>query len=403
MTDYSPDESQAVPPAPGESTPSEPATFPGYQVGGYPPPGAGWAPPQNQWNASTFAPPEVDAAHSQRTVRTWVSIILAVVVLAYGAAVLLTKDAWSSGEPRSTTRAEFTVRALAGGSITPDLLAQTHDGLQSRINHLGGRDTTVTAGGDHLTVQTSGVSEAQLRGISGVGRLDIRPVIHTIAARPGAVRSRPAQPVADAAKLVAAEKQLRQSANPQIQLLALQFQATRCDQTDPLAGSDDPILPLVTCSKDHKQVYLLAKSIVGAGQIKSASSHLDQQQGQYVIDLQFNDKAAATWAAFTAANVGVQTAFTLDAQVTSAPVIRESMPDGHVQIIGNFTGDEARSLAATLASEPLPLAVDLQSTQVEPLKPKFWTVPRIAVACGGIVVLLTVIAGLLVMRPPARR
>ena len=44
------------------------------------------------------------------------------------------------------------------------------------------------------------------------------------------------------------EKKLRQSGEQAIQILAMQFQATRCGQDDVLAGNDDPNLPLVTCS-----------------------------------------------------------------------------------------------------------------------------------------------------------
>ena len=71
-----------------------------------------------------------------------------------------------------------------------------------------------------------------------------------------------------------------------------------------LAGNDDPNLPLITCSQDGKQVYLLDKSIISGEQIENASSGLDQQQGQYVVDLQFKGDATKIWADFTAANVG---------------------------------------------------------------------------------------------------
>ena len=81
-----------------------------------------------------------------------------------------------------------------------------------------------------------------------------------------ALRPRPgAPPPAEKqtlAQRIADEKQLRQSAEQQIQILALQFQATRCNEEDVLAGNDDPNLPLVTCSQDGKQVYLLDKSII---------------------------------------------------------------------------------------------------------------------------------------------
>ena len=86
------------------------------------------------------------------------------------------------------------------------------------------------------------------------------------------------------AQRIADEKQLRQSTDQQIQILALQFQATRCNDEDVLAGNDDPNLPLVTCSQDGKQVYLLDKAIIKGEQIKNADSGLDQQRGEYVVD-----------------------------------------------------------------------------------------------------------------------
>ena len=75
----------------------------------------------------------------------------------------------------------------------------------------------------------------------------------------------------------------------------------------------------MTCSTDHSQVYLLDKSIISGEQIKNANSGLDTQRGEYVVNLEFKPDAARIWADFTAANVGTQTAFTLDSQVVSAP------------------------------------------------------------------------------------
>jgi preprotein translocase subunit SecD len=163
---------------------------------------------------------------------------------------------------------------------------------------------------------------------------------------------------ADLAQRISDEKALRQSADQQIQLLALQFQATRCNDEDVLAGNDDPNLPLVTCSQDHKEVYLLDKSIISGEQIESASSGLDQQRGEYVVDLQFKSEGSDVWANFTAANVGTQTAFTLDSQVVSAPQINEAIPGGRTQITGNFTQDSARELANVLKYGSLPLSFE---------------------------------------------
>ncbi|MEH3133294.1 MAG: protein translocase subunit SecD [Mycolicibacterium neoaurum] len=178
---------------------------------------------------------------------------------------------------------------------------------------------------------------------------------------PGAPPSQaPGAPNEDAslAQRIADEKQLRQSTDQSIQLLALQFQATRCNEDDVLAGNDDPNLPLVTCSTDHKTVFLLDKSIMSGEEIQTAGSGLDQQRGDYVVDVEFKSGGSKIWADFTAANVGTQTAFTLDSQVVSAPEIQEAIPGGRTQITGQFTDSSARELANVLKYGSLPLSFE---------------------------------------------
>ncbi|WP_343599495.1 protein translocase subunit SecD [Mycobacterium sp.] len=183
---------------------------------------------------------------------------------------------------------------------------------------------------------------------------------------PPPVQPGPPDPRKDLAERIAKEKQWRQNTNQGIQFLALQFEATRCDQEDILAGNDDPALPLVTCSADHKTAYLLAPSIISGDQIANATSGLDQRSGAYVVDVQFKSAAANVWADFTATHIGTQTAFTLDSQVVSAPQIREAIPGGRTQITGGdppFTASSARQLANVLKYGSLPLS--FESSQAE--------------------------------------
>lgn len=154
------------------------------------------------------------------------------------------------------------------------------------------------------------------------------------------------------------EKMRRQSSDQMIQILAMQLQASQCGQEDVLAGNDDPNLPLITCSQDGTQVYLLDKSIIAGEEIANATSGLNQQAGEWVVDLEFKSQGAKTWADFTAANVGVQTAFVLDSKVVSAPVINEPIPGGKTQITGRFTQDSARELANVLKYGSLPLSFE---------------------------------------------
>jgi preprotein translocase subunit SecD len=171
----------------------------------------------------------------------------------------------------------------------------------------------------------------------------------------------PPDPRKDLAARIKFEKELRQSTNQNLLLIAVQYMAGKCDQPDILAGNDDPNLPLVACSQDHKYIYILDKSIISGDQIKDATSGLDNQSGAYVVDVSFKDQAATTWADFTAANIGTQTAFTLDSEVVSAPQIREAIPGGRTQISGGnppFTADTAKQLANVLKYGSLPLSFE---------------------------------------------
>ncbi len=173
-------------------------------------------------------------------------------------------------------------------------------------------------------------------------------------------------PRKDLADRIADEKKWRQSTRQGIQFLALQFQATRCDKEDILAGNDDPAQPLITCSTDHKVAYLLGPSIISGDQIQDATSSQNQRGIGYVVDLQFKSAAANTWADFTAAHIGTQTAFTLDSQVVSAPMIQEAIPGGRTQISGGdppFTAATAKQLANVLKYGSLPLSFEASEAQ----------------------------------------
>jgi preprotein translocase subunit SecD len=201
----------------------------------------------------------------------------------------------------------------------------------------------------------------------------------------------------DLAQRIADEKALRQSTEQQIQILALQFQATRCNEDDVLAGNDDPNLPLVTCSTDHSQVYLLDKSIISGEQIKNASSGMDTQRGEYVVQVEFKPDAASIWADFTASHVGTQTAFTLDSQVVSAPQIEEAIPGGNTQITGQFNAEKAKELANVLKYGSLPLS--FESSEAETVSATLGlTSLRAGLIAGAIGLALVLVYSLLYYR-----
>ncbi|BDY31528.1 preprotein translocase subunit SecD [Mycolicibacterium mageritense] len=317
--------------------------------------------------------------------------LLALMLVGYLLAVFLTKDIW--GE-RQGTRLTFTAQTPDGSAPSPDAVADTLPVLEGRLAGLGLTDTKAVAENGTIvaTVANRNVDADAVREILKPGQLYIRPVIHAMPSKAGTPPP-PTQPKATEPQRIADEKQLRQTTDQTVQILALQFQATRCGEDDVLAGHDDPNLPLVTCSADGQTVYLLNKSILGGADIAGATSGLDKQMGQYVVDMEFDDAGARTWADFTDANVGTQTAFTVDSRVVSAPEIRESIPGGRTQITGQFTADSAHELASVLSSGALPLPLSLDSSDPQTISaPTSFIVARVVVIVAGAVLAMLVVA-----------
>ncbi|OMC48054.1 protein-export membrane protein SecD [Mycobacterium sp. IS-2888] len=295
------------------------------------------------------------------------------------------------------TRVTLTARTPDGSRPSREALAQAQQIISARVNGLGVSGSEVVVDGDNLVITVPGNDGNEARNLGQTARLYIRPVLNAVPAQgaqpkqpspggmpPGAppagtppVPGQPAppgqpgeppppDPRKDLAERIADQKALRQSTNQYIQTIALEVQAKHCDKEDLLAGNDDPALPLITCSTDHKMAYLLAPSIISGDQIQDATSGMNQRGLGYVVDLQFKTAAANTWADFTAAHIGTQTAFTLDSQVVSAPMIQEAIPGGRTQITGGdppFTASTARQLANVLKYGSLPLSFESSEAQ----------------------------------------
>jgi preprotein translocase subunit SecD len=82
-------------------------------------------------------------------------------------------------------------------------------------------------------------------------------------------------------------------------------------------------------------------------------------EGPYVA-VELDNRGADIFDAMTSANVGRRLAIILDNTVYSAPVIKERIPGGHVQITGRFSMEEAHDLAIVLRSGALPAPVEIE-------------------------------------------
>jgi len=155
-----------------------------------------------------------------------------------------------------------------------------------------------------------------------------------------------------------------------------------CEQLNarPNGAVDDANSQVVTCQSGGK-MFLDKAEVVGTD-VANASPQLDQQQGQWVVALNFTSDGQKKWTALTreaftpASNAPCLTAaqavssgathclvaVVLDKQVISAPEI-QGVLTGQSQITGQFTATSARELANQIKYGALPVTFTPAATQ----------------------------------------
>lgn len=114
-----------------------------------------------------------------------------------------------------------------------------------------------------------------------------------------------------------------------------------------------------------KKPYLVAKdSALDGEDISYAAPGFAAGTKVPVAMFHFNGHGTRRFAHVTEENVGKPFAIVLDDKVISAPVIREPITGGSGQISGNFTLEEANSVAMLLRAGSLPGHLNLIEQQV---------------------------------------
>ena len=121
-------------------------------------------------------------------------------------------------------------------------------------------------------------------------------------------------------------------------------QSSRCEQLRPL-GDDAPVYETVLMGSD------LANASVNSDIL-----------GQYQVAFELTPEAAPLLEAYTASHTGEFMTIVLDKQVISSPQIQATISDAG-SITGNFTLEEAQSLALQLRYGSLPVPLTLASTR----------------------------------------
>jgi len=201
--------------------------------------------------------------------------------------------------------------------IRTNAMDQALETIRNRIDQLGVRETTVAREGDNdILVQLPGIQDPE-RAKELIGKTAVLEFKLLDDKRA----------VADA---------VRQGAPAGDEIL----------YGPPQAGGPTPYLV--------ESPVLMTGDVVTDARVREGG----RIEGPYV-EVRLNRRGTDIFAALTSQNVGRNLAIVLDGTVYSAPVIKEPIPGGDVQITGNFSFEEAHNLAIVLRSGSLPAPVEI--------------------------------------------
>ncbi len=126
-----------------------------------------------------------------------------------------------------------------------------------------------------------------------------------------------------------------------------------------VAPGPGPGVTLLPLRDGTGEIAVEDRVALSGDRLDSAASAFEPDTGQPMVTFNFDGQGGATFAEITAASIGKRFAVVLDGEVLTAPVIQQAIPGGQGQITGDFTLEEAQTLAVLLTSGALPASLDV--------------------------------------------
>ena len=121
----------------------------------------------------------------------------------------------------------------------------------------------------------------------------------------------------------------------------------------------------VLYDRKDKSPYLVSRQdAMRGGTIIHAAPGFDERTREPVVTFRFDAAGARRFAQVTQENIGRPFAVVLDNEVVAAPIIREPILKGSVQVSGSFTLEEANTLAVLLSRGVPPALLTIVDRQV---------------------------------------
>ena len=225
---------------------------------------------------------------------------------------------------------------IPADNFSMDDLAETANNVSRRVNALGLTEATVQVQGrDRILVELPGVRDPQ-QAIATIQQTALLEFVDF-----GGLGAQVREYVG--AKIVTSEQvNMRQN-------------AAADDGEDPFADR-----------RAHPVNGLPFRTVMTGAGLQAASAVLAPAQGsgspQWLINFEIKPDYQDLFGSFTASRLQEPMAIVLDGEVLSAPTIQAQLTDGGV-ISGQFTEEEAQTLALQLRSGALPIPLRIESAQ----------------------------------------
>ncbi len=144
------------------------------------------------------------------------------------------------------------------------------------------------------------------------------------------------------------------------QTAQLQFQEFQYEEATPSAD-------LETAEATPTATGQFVATGLGGDQLSRATVQFNPQTGEPVVNLDFTPEGADLFAEITERNLNQPLAIALDNQIVTAPIVNQAIYGGQAQISGQFTVEEAETLATQLNAGALPVPIEIiEQTTIGP-------------------------------------
>lgn len=239
---------------------------------------------------------------------------------------------------------------LPPGSFTPEDMRTTANNVERRVNALGvGEATVQVQGSSRVLVELPGVRDPQ-QAIDTIQKTALLEFVD-FSGLGAQAQQLVGQRILTTEQVIIQEQRLNPDATvtPSADSTA---EATAAPTTE-AAPEQQPILNPTTGQP-------FPTVMTGAG-LQAAAAGLSPN-GRWEIQFELTPEGGRVFGPFTGARISQPMAIVLDGIVLSAPVIEAQLDTGGV-ITGNFTEEEAKTLALQLRSGALPIPLEVISSE----------------------------------------